>query len=159
MGGCDQRPKLWPLFLRAHSLLVERLDAELSARCGMPLTWFDVLAHLADAPDGRMRMHDLSAVALLSKSGVTRLADRMESAGLIARGACSTDRRVVYAVITTRGRAAFERAAPVAFHGVQEHFARHLRHHEEAAVRDFLERVVASLEDPLPRSVPAKRAG
>ena len=156
--GCDQRHAVWPLFLKAHSLLAERLDSELSAECGMPLTWFDVLVRLADAPDGRLRMQDLSETVLLSKSGVTRLADRMEAAGLIARGPCPTDRRVVFVVITTRGRAAFDRAAPVAFRGVQEHFARHLRPHEEAALRDFLERVLVSLAGGMPRARAARRA-
>ena len=150
---------MWPLFLKAHALLLERLDSELSAQCGMPLTWFDVLVRLADAPDGRLRMQDLSSAVLLSKSGVTRLADRMEAAGLIARCPCPTDRRVVFVGITARGQAAFDRAAPVAFRGVHEHFARHLRPHEEAAVRDFLERVLVALAGAMPRARTARRAG
>src|SRR5918998_651585 len=107
MGTCDQRHDVWALFLKTYSALTDTLDAELTEAAGMPLTWFDVLVHLVDAPDGRMRMQDLSAAVLLSKSGVTRLVDRMERSGLITRGACPTDRRVVYAVLTPTGRATF----------------------------------------------------
>src|SRR5215213_4291305 len=96
MNSCDQRHDVWPLFLKTYSVLVDRLDSELTAAAGMPLTWFDVLVHLVDAPNGRMRMQDLSTAVLLSKSGLTRLVDRMERAGLLTRGACPTDRRVVY---------------------------------------------------------------
>ena len=157
MGTGDRRHHTWPLFLKTHSVLVETLDAELQAERGMPLTWFDVLVHLADAPNGKMRMNELSDSVLLSKSGVTRLVDRMERAGLIARGACPTDRRVVYAVITPRGRAAFRKAAPVAFRGVDEHFARHLTPAEERALTSFLTRVLRTAEAH--RGRPTKRAG
>jgi DNA-binding MarR family transcriptional regulator len=145
MGTCDQRHDVWALFLKTYSALTDTLDAELTEAAGMPLTWFDVLVHLVDAPDGRMRMQDLSAAVLLSKSGVTRLVDRMERSGLITRGACPTDRRVVYAVLTPTGRAAFDAAAPIAFGSVQHHFARHLRREEAAALRSFLGRVLESL--------------
>ena len=148
--SCDQRHDVWPLFLRTYSVLVDRLDSELTGATGMPLTWFDVLVHLVDAPEGRMRMQDLSTAVLLSKSGLTRLVDRMERAGLLTRGACATDRRVVYAIITASGRSAFDRAAPIAFEGVREHFARHLTSADEAALRSFLERVLTALQEETP---------
>jgi len=150
MKTCDQRHDVWPLFLRTYSVLVDRLDSELTAAGGMPLTWFDVLVHLVDAPEGRMRMQDLSTAVLLSKSGLTRLVDRMERAGLLTRGACATDRRVVYAIITASGRSAFDRAAPVAFEGVREHFARHLAPGDEAALRGFFERILTALQEEAP---------
>jgi DNA-binding MarR family transcriptional regulator len=155
MRSCDERHHVWPLFLKTYSLLVETLDAELETEGGLPLSWFDVLVLLADAPDGRVRMNELSESVLLSKSGVTRLVDRMEKAGLVTRGACAADRRVVYAVITHKGRAAFRRAAPVAFRGVEEHFARHLTPSEERALTSLLRRVLGDVE----RSGRSRQAG
>jgi DNA-binding MarR family transcriptional regulator len=146
MGTCDERAPAWPLFLRTMSYLVDVLDSELRAERGLPLTWFDVLVHLADAPEGRMRMNDLSESVLLSRSGMTRLVDRMERAGLLARGECATDRRVVYAIITAKGRNAFRRALPVAVRGVDEHFARHLTPAEERTLRAALGRILAAGE-------------
>jgi DNA-binding MarR family transcriptional regulator len=143
---CDPRHQAWALFLKTHAALVERLDSELQAERGLPLTWFDVLVHLAGASEGRMRMNDLAAEVLLSKSGLTRLVDRMESAGLLTRAACTADRRVVYAVLTPRGRSAYRNAAPVAVRGVQEHFARHLGPAEERALMTAFGKVLDAVE-------------
>ncbi|MFN2488734.1 MAG: MarR family winged helix-turn-helix transcriptional regulator [Actinomycetota bacterium] len=157
-SSCDQRHHAWPLFLRTYSILVEMLDAELQQERGLPLTWFDVLAHLAGTSGGKMRMNDLSESVLLSKSGVTRLVDRMERAGLIARGACASDRRVVYAVITPQGRTAFRKAAPIAFRGVEEHFSRLLEPAEEKVFTSVLERLLDAAQAASVRR-PVKRAG
>jgi DNA-binding MarR family transcriptional regulator len=140
--SCDERDHVWALFLKTYSVLIETLDAELKRERGLPLTWFDVLIQLVDAPRGRLRMNDLSDSLLLSKSGATRLVDRMESAGLIARSSCATDRRVVFATLTPEGRAAFRRAAPVAFRGVEEHFTRHLGAAEKRSMSAAFERVL-----------------
>lgn len=140
--ACDERHHAWLLFLKTHAVLVEKLDSELQAEQGLPLTWFDVLVHLIDAPEGRMRMNDLARDVLLSKSGITRLVDRMEAAGLLTRGTCRTDRRVVYAVVTSRGRAVFRRASPVAFRGVREHFSRHLTPVEERALTSAFTKIL-----------------
>ncbi|CAN5659151.1 MarR family transcriptional regulator [soil metagenome] len=142
--SCDERHHAWPLLLKTITVLLETLDAELQREQELPLTWFDVLVHLADAPEGRMRMNQLSESVLLSKSGVTRLVDRMEKAGLITRAPCAADRRVVYATLTPKGRAAFRRAAPAAFRGVREHFSSHLTAAEERALTAALERMLAA---------------
>jgi DNA-binding MarR family transcriptional regulator len=142
---CDQRHHAWPLFLRTYSALVDVLDEELRTESGLPLTWFDVLAHLAAAPEGRLRMHDLASHILLSKSGLTRLVDRMEAAGLVERAPCPRDRRVVYARLTARGLDTFQRAAPVAFRGVSEHFSRHLTPAEESAFTSALGKMLDAL--------------
>ena len=139
---CDTRHHAWPLFLKTHSLLVDRLDAGLQAATGLPLTWFDVLVHVAGAPHQRVRMNELAESLLLSKSGITRLVDRMVSAKLITRSSCASDRRVVYANLTTRGRAVFNEAAPVAARGVQEHFASYLGLEEERVLVAVLSRII-----------------
>lgn len=138
---CDGRDEAWPLFLRTYALLVDRLEYELQTERDMPLTWFDVLAQLESAPDGRMRMHDLADSILLSKSGITRLVDRMARAGLIERASCETDRRVVYAAITKEGRKRFAAAAPVAIRGVEEYFTAPLNQTEKRALMSALNKI------------------
>jgi DNA-binding MarR family transcriptional regulator len=144
----DDRYHAWSLFLRAHAVLVEALDAELQRKRGLPLSWFDVLTALAQAPRGRMRMNELGEAVLLSKSGVTRLVDRMESAGLLTRCACPTDRRVVYAALTPAGRAALRGAARIAARGVEDHFSRHLTRGEQRALVSALRKLLAAAEHP-----------
>jgi DNA-binding MarR family transcriptional regulator len=138
---CDGRDEAWPLFLRTYAVLVDRLEHELQRERNMPLTWFDVLAQLEGAPQGRMKMRDLADSVLLSKSGVTRLVDRMERAGLIERGPCPTDRRIVYASITREGRKRFAAAAPVAIRGVDEYFTGPLEPGERKALVSALTKI------------------
>ena len=116
----------WRLFLQAHAALVERLEHELRERRDLPLTWYEVLLHLAAAAEGRLRMSDLARSLLLSKSGVTRLVDRMEEAGLVERDTCSSDRRGSFARLTAKGRTVYKKAAPVHLAGVEEHFLERL---------------------------------
>lgn len=129
----ETRMAAWRALLQAHSALVSVLGSELEAETGMPLNQYDVLVQLSGAPEGRMRMQDLADSVLLSKSGVTRLIDRMVEAGLVGREACSSDRRVTYAVLTREGRRRLDEASVVHMRGVEEHFARHVGQ-EEAAV-------------------------
>ena len=138
---CDGRDEAWPLFLRTYTVLLDRLEHELQTERDMPLTWFDVLAQLEGAPDGRMKMRDLADSILLSKSGVTRLVDRMERAGLIERASCETDRRVVYAAITDKGRKRFASAAPVAVRGVETYFSAPLDPSERRALMSALDKI------------------
>jgi DNA-binding MarR family transcriptional regulator len=141
-GTGEDRLAPWRLFLQAHSALVDRLEHELRAQEDLPLTWYEVLLHLAAAPDGRLRMSELASSLLLSKSGVTRLIDRMEAAGLVARGTCSSDRRGAFAMLTDRGREVRDRAAPVHLRGVDEHFLSRLTPAEVAALTTALTKVL-----------------
>lgn len=134
----------WALFLHAHSVLVERLEHELKEGRGLPLTWYEVLLRLAASPDGRMRMSDLAGSLLLSKSGVTRLIDRMEEAGLVSRGSCPSDRRGSFAVLTATGRAAYEAAAPVHLDGIERHFLGRLSKTERKALTSAFTKVLES---------------
>jgi DNA-binding MarR family transcriptional regulator len=141
--SAGDRLEPWRLFLQAHSALVETLEHELRDELDLALTWYEVLLHLARAPDGRLRMTDLADSLLLSKSGVTRLVDRMEDAGLVERGVCSSDRRGSFAVLTARGRALYRKAAPVHLRGVEEHFLGHLNSTERRALTSGLRKVMA----------------
>ncbi len=147
--GPDERHlAAWRAFLRAHATVVDRLDHELQHEQGLALTWYEVLLHLAEAPDNRLRLSALAARLVLSRSGITRLVDRMAEAGLIERQACPTDRRGSFAALTPDGRARLRMAAPVHLRGIDEHFARHLRPDEVDAVRVALERVAGSVREP-----------
>src|SRR5262249_44373204 len=94
----DEQLDAWRAFLRAHSGLIRTLDRELEAEQGFPITYFDVLAQLT-AAGGRLRMSELADAVILSRSGVTRLVDRMERGGFVKREHCPTDRRAMYATI------------------------------------------------------------
>jgi DNA-binding MarR family transcriptional regulator len=134
----------WRLLLEAHAEVTELLERELVAERGLPLSRYDVLLNLAEAPGGRLRMQELSASVLLSKSGLSRLVDRMVEAGLVRRERCQDDRRGWFAVLTDQGRSALRRAAPVHLRGIQEHFARHLEPDEVEVLAAALSRVVAA---------------
>ena len=134
----------WRLLLETHATLTELLERELVAERGLSLSRYDVLLNLAEAPGGRLRMQELSNSVLLSKSGLSRLVDRMVEAGLVRRERCQADRRGWFAVLTDQGRSALRRAAPVHLRGIQEHFARHLVADEVRVLTDVLARVVAA---------------
>ena len=112
----------WRGMLRAHAGLVRELDAELTDRHGLPLTSYEVLLFLADSPDGRMRMSELADSVLLSRSGLTRLVDRLERDGLLERERCEEDARGYFAAITDRGRDVFAEARRTHLAGVRERF-------------------------------------
>ncbi|HET6751274.1 MAG TPA: MarR family winged helix-turn-helix transcriptional regulator [Actinomycetes bacterium] len=134
----------WRALLETHAAVTELLARELVAEGGLPLSRYDVLLNLAEAPGGRLRMQELSESVLLSKSGLSRLVDRMEEAGLVRRERCEDDRRGWFTVLTEQGRSALRRAAPIHLRGIQEHFARHLDDEEARVLATALARVSAA---------------
>lgn len=128
--------------LQAHAAVVDALERKLEDEGGIPLAWHEVLTRLIAVPEGKLRMLDLAGLVMLSKSGVTRLIDRMTEAGLVTRGACPSDRRVTYAIITAKGRQTFERTMPVFVEGVEEYFSRHLSDADVGALRSTLRKVL-----------------
>jgi DNA-binding MarR family transcriptional regulator len=132
----------WRGLLRVHSALVRDLDAELRATHGLSLHEYEVLLHLADAPDERLRMSDLAAAVLLSQSGLTRLVDRLVRAGAVARTRCEEDRRGHWAELTDQGRLRFEAARAVHRAGVRARFLDRLDDDELRALASVWERLV-----------------
>jgi DNA-binding MarR family transcriptional regulator len=112
----------WRGMLRAHAELVRELDAELARAHDMPLSSYEVLLFLNDSDQGRMRMSELAESALLSRSGLTRLVDRLERQGLLKRERCESDARGLFAEITPEGRAAFAEARMTHLDGVRRVF-------------------------------------
>jgi DNA-binding MarR family transcriptional regulator len=103
---------VWRSLQRAHVTIMRRIESELLERHDLPLASFDVLQQLAHTPRQRLRMNDLADRALLSRSGLTRLVDRLEREGLVERHACPSDARGLYAVLTAAGRRRLEGATP-----------------------------------------------
>ena len=110
----------WYGFLRTHADIVRRLDADLQARAGLAFGDYDVLVTLANGPAEGLRMGHLAEAVVLSPSGVTRVVDRLERAGLVARAA--ENRRIVRATLTAAGREALVRAEPVHLEGIHVRF-------------------------------------
>ncbi len=131
----------WRGFLRAHSALTKELDAELQRAHDLPLSSYEVLLFLADSPDGRMRMSDLADSVLLSRSGLTRLVDRLARAGLIERTECEEDARGFFASITDEGRSAFAAARRTHLDGVRESFLSHFSPSELRTLGELFGRV------------------
>ena len=134
----------WRMFLVAHSVVTDRLGADMRASSGLTLARYDVLLQLSEAPGGRLRMTDLARAVLLSKSGLTRLVGRMCEEGYITRTPATDDRRSIVVTMTARGRSTFRRAAPTHLRSVQEHFAGHFHDVEAEELRVLLERVATT---------------
>jgi DNA-binding MarR family transcriptional regulator len=120
---------------------------------GIQLTWYEVLAQLSSSPTGRMPMKQLAESVSLSKSGITRLIDRMERSGLVERHSCTDDGRVCFAGLTRRGLSVLQVARPVAAEGVEEYFARHVTEEEATVMATALRRVLEKAGRPLPEPV------
>jgi DNA-binding MarR family transcriptional regulator len=111
----------WRVFLRAHARITRQLEHELLTEQDIPLASYDVLLQLAEAPGSRLRMTDLADRVLLSRSGLTRLVDRLERDGLVTRASCPGDARGTNAVLTEAGRDRLRAAAPTHLRGIAEH--------------------------------------
>ncbi len=138
----NNRLAAWQAFLQTHSGVLKTLEREMEGEQRLPLTWYDVLAWLSHAPKGQLRMQTLANSVVLSRSGITRLVDRMILAGLVKRQSCPSDRRGWYAIITAKGRDAFESARPGHLRGIQEHFLNYLSDEDIQALRSALSKIL-----------------
>lgn len=139
----DPRLAAWSTFLRAHSRVVRELERELQAEQELALTDYDVLVQLSAAADRRLRMGELADRLLLSRSGVTRLVDRLVAGGLVERVTCESDRRGQWAALTDAGYDRLRRASPTHLRGVAAHFLDRLSPVDLAS----LERILAGVLD------------
>lgn len=131
----------WRGLLRVHAALCKALDAELEAAHGVSLSSYEVLIHLRAAPDRRLRMADLADRAVLSRSGMTRLVDRLERAGLLVREQCPADARGCYAALTAEGATFLNEVRPTHLTGVRERFLSHFSEDELLSMGQAWERV------------------
>lgn len=153
----EKKLEAWRSFLETHALVMRRLEAELQEETGLPLAWFDVLYQISQAPDQRLRMQELAQKLLISRSGFTRLSDRMEGAGLIERTACPTDRRGIFVVLTPAGEEALTEAMPIHVQGIARHFADPLDDNAAIELKDALDRIRTTTE-AAPRERPIARS-
>ena len=133
----------WRSVFVAQHLVAERIEEALAA-AGLPqLAWYDVLLTVASAPGKRLRMFEVAEGIVMSRSGLTRLVDRIESAGYLRRETCPSDRRGTQLALTDDGELLLERAGPVYKAAIEEHFMRHLP--DPNAVAAVLQPVVDAL--------------
>ena len=135
---------VWPLFLTAHAVLVERIESRLVQAGLPPLAWYDVLWGLERAPGQRLRMSELADKVVLSRSNLTRLVDRLEDAGLVERERSEEDRRGAYAVLTASGKAVRKSMWPVYAQGIKDLFESQLGDEEAATMGATLRRLLAT---------------
>jgi DNA-binding MarR family transcriptional regulator len=134
----DWRLGVWRRFLTAHARISRDLEAELARDAGLSLSWYDVLLQLAEAPQRRLRMADLADGVLLSRSGLTRLVDRLEKAGLVRREPSADDLRGTFTVLTAAGVHRLRAAVPVHVAGIRAHFLDRLDDDKLRALDDAL---------------------
>ncbi len=144
----DPRLRAWVAFLQAHAVVTRRLEAELHAERDLSLAEYDALVQLAVAADRRLRMSELADRVVLSRSGVSRLVDRLEGDGLVARRACPTDARGAWAELTPAGLERLRLAAPVHLRGVEAHFLAPIAAEDRDGLVRALEAVVRGLQAP-----------
>src|SRR6059036_1676585 len=120
-----ERLGAWRLYFESALALLDVLDSELERQAGIPLRWYDVLVQLEETPDG-IAMNELAERILYSKSGFTRVVDRMEEAGLVRRVRSENDRRSIFVLLTDKGRMTMENARRYHQHAIEQHFSRHL---------------------------------
>jgi DNA-binding MarR family transcriptional regulator len=138
---CPADVEVWRSFLRAHSRVLRQLESELVEHGEIPLATYDVLVQLTEAPEHRLRMTELAERVLLSRSGLTRLIDRLERDGLVRREPCADDARGMYAVLTPLGVDRLRSASHVHLPGVSAHFVRRYTRQELARLGQLLGRL------------------
>src|SRR4051794_12781320 len=137
-----ERLRAWRLYFESALALHDVLDAELERDAGISLRWYDALVHLEETPDG-LRMNELAERILYSKSGFTRVVDRLEEAGLVRRIRPVNDRRSILVVLTDAGRDTMEQARRRHRHAIEQHFSRHLSDTDIKALARALEKISA----------------
>ncbi|HLW17020.1 MAG TPA: MarR family transcriptional regulator [Actinomycetota bacterium] len=147
--------ELWASLMRGQALLADAVSDRLEAEAGIPLAWYEVLAALAEAPEGALRMQDLGQSMWLSKSGLTRLCDRIEEAGYLSRQSCPTDRRGTFAVITDVGHAKVRDARPVFARASEDLFLQHLSARERDVLRSAMNKIIGANGPQLRAQEPA----
>ncbi|MCA1692810.1 MAG: MarR family transcriptional regulator [Actinobacteria bacterium] len=128
-----------------HDLLRARLARELDRDAGLSDTDYGVLVHLSEAPDHRLRMHELVARLLWEKSRLSHHVTRMQQRGLVVREDCASDGRGSFVALTPAGAQAIERAAPEHVAAVRRHLFDLLSPAEIGVLSDITDRVVGHL--------------
>jgi DNA-binding MarR family transcriptional regulator len=135
----------WRMFLRLHAQLIQHIDKRLAEAGCIPLNWYDVLIELYTLPNRRLRMSDLAERVVLTRSGLTRLVDRLEEAGYIVREQDPQDKRGFFIVLQASGIEAMREAWKVYEPAIQELFAQHLSEAEVVQLGELLGKVLEGI--------------
>lgn len=142
----DEEQRAWRTHLEVSRLLMYQLERDLQP-FGLTNNDYEILVNLSESEDRRMRMSDLARSTLQSKSRLSHQITRMETAGLVRRENCDTDRRGLYAVLTDQGWETMLKVAPHHVASVRAHFIRHISPEALAAYREAMLPVVAHLRE------------
>lgn len=138
----------WRLFITSHARLIDTINRELETAGKIPLQWYDVLIELYEAPDHKLRMRELADKVILSKSGLTRLVDRIEDAGYLKRELDPNDRRSFFATITDPGIEAIREAWHVYASGIVRYFGQHLSEEDAQKLAALFMKMVEGASEP-----------
>lgn len=136
-----QQLEAWRTFLKAHAKIITLIEQDLASEKRVPLSTYDVLIALFEAPGKRLRINEIGKSVVLSRSGLTRLVDRLERENLIIRERSDTDRRGAFAVLTREGQRELLKAWPVYSKGIQEHFVSKVTNEELEQLRTILQKM------------------
>jgi DNA-binding MarR family transcriptional regulator len=139
----DSCNTVWKKFLTANALLFELSERDLAAAKLPPLAWYDVLWALEQAPEQRMRLHELADAMIIQRSNLTRLIDRLEAQGLVCRRNCPSDRRGSYAALTDTGKAKRQEMWQVYSQSIAKYFAQHISDQELEVFDRVLSQVIS----------------
>jgi len=138
---------MWRAFIDASTGVLHRVEADLKADSDLSFEDYEVLVHLSEHPERRLRMTDLRERLVSSKSGLTLRVDRMSDRGLVRREQCDEDRRTIFTVLTDEGFATIKRIAPQHVRSVRRHLVDALGPADVTCMADALQRVTASFDD------------
>ncbi|MET9336940.1 MULTISPECIES: MarR family winged helix-turn-helix transcriptional regulator [unclassified Nonomuraea] len=144
VGISPQESAVWRMMQRAQVRITRRLETELLAAHDLPLASYDVLLQLSEAAGRRLRMNDLADRVLLSRSGLTRLIDRLQREGLVQREACADDARGLFAVLTEAGAVRLAEATPTYLGGIRAEFLDVLEPEELAQCTAMLTKILVA---------------
>jgi DNA-binding MarR family transcriptional regulator len=153
-----EQQQTWRAYIAATTLLDEKLSRELQSAHGLTTADYEILVRLSEAPERRLRMSQLAAHTLASRSRLSHQVDRLEKVGLVERQACESDRRGANAVLTEHGWTVLVAAAPTHVEGVRRHFVDLLSDQEFAALGRSLGVVAQHLQGLDPDCEPGPAA-
>lgn len=148
LSARDPRLATWRGLLTAHARLVDRLDEELRAEAAMSLADYSALLQLAEAPDHRLRMSQLAEGVFLTRSGVTRLIDRLSAAGFVTRSQCLSDGRGAEAVLSDEGLVALRVASRTHLRGIKTYFLDRVGDDDLVMLGKVMADVAAGIAEP-----------
>lgn len=143
----DHHLAAWRAFITTHSTLIDRINRAMQDADVIPLHWYDVLIEVYEAPEHRLRLSELARKVVLSKSGLTRLVDKLVEAGLLERQSSPEDGRGAYAVLTDAGLDAMRKAWPIYAQGIQDYFATYLSIEEVDILAKAFERMLRAASE------------